>query len=139
MISRTITKNRLFTTVEEQTNPPAQYKGNEFASFHVKTKNIRLSINTSPPNTGRLSELQLDSNSLIRFSVFSAISAKNLEELVKNLYSSTCCLDTSPTRFFKTVFASLETDVLKIVNTSLLPAHSEDEKLGSFTVKQVDL
>lgn len=43
-------------------------------------------------------------------STFNTISAKTLEDLVKN--SSTCCLDTLQTSFFKNVYSCLEIDVL---------------------------
>ena len=79
-----------------------------------------MTIETSTLNTGAQTELQPHRNSLVRLTTFSPISAKTLEEIVKNLNSSTCCLDTLPTNFFKTVYSALETDLLEIINTSLL-------------------
>ncbi len=53
-------------------------------------------------------------------SVFEAIDRKFLEEIVQNLKSSTCYLDTLPTSFSKSVFNCLEADLLEVVNASLL-------------------
>lgn len=51
---------------------------------------------------------------------FDAITLTTLEEIVLNLKPSTCCLDSLPLEFFKEVFNCLATDVLQIVNSSLL-------------------
>ncbi len=52
-------------------------------------------------------------------SVFELIHSNILEEIVQHLKSSTCYLDTLPTRFLS-VLNCLEPDLLEVVNTSLL-------------------
>ncbi len=42
-----------------------------------------------------------------------------MEETVQHLKTSTCALDALPTSFFKSVFHSLEADLLEVVNASL--------------------
>ena len=44
------------------------------------------------------------------------------QNTVRHLKSSTCCLDTLPSDFLKTLFNSVKTDLQKIVNSSLLSA-----------------
>ena len=57
---------------------------------------------------------------LVWMSEFCSIDNKPLEQTPQNLNSSTCCLDTLPTNFFKSVFHLMAADVLKIVNALLL-------------------
>ncbi len=53
--------------------------------------------------------------------VFEEIDSNIFEEIVLNLKSSTCSLDTFPTSFFQlSVLNCLEADLLEVVNTSLL-------------------
>ena len=68
-----------------------------------------VAIKPSTPNFGPVTELQPQFDQQLV-----------LPELKPWRYSETCCLNILPTIFFKTVLASLDTDVLKIVNTSTL-------------------
>lgn len=54
---------------------------------------------------------------------FDPISHKTLEEIVQHLKSSSCCLDTLPTGFSKNVFDCMASDLLQIVNTSLVSSY----------------
>ena len=47
------------------------------------------------------------------------VDSKFLEETVCHLKSTTCTLDIIASDFLKTVFTSVESDVLQIVNSSL--------------------
>lgn len=51
---------------------------------------------------------------------FQPIDHASLTETVQNLKSTTCCLDMMPTSLLKSVFNCVSSDVLKIVNASLL-------------------
>lgn len=48
------------------------------------------------------------------------INYKNLEDITQHLKSSSCCLDILPTGFFKHVSNCMASDLLQIVNTSIL-------------------
>ena len=50
---------------------------------------------------------------------FSSIDSETLLKTIHNLNSSTCLLDTLPTKFLKTVSHLLSSDLLQIINTSL--------------------
>ncbi len=109
----------LFTTVEKLTFLPTHLapdfqslnKCNEFASFFSeKIRSIRVAINTSTSDKRTRPLLQPHRNNLDRLSTYNAINTKTLEDIVKDLNSSTCCLDTLPTSFFKNVFSCLEMD-----------------------------
>ena len=117
----------LFATVERLTNPPLRVapellstaKCNEFAAFFTdKINNIRQAISSSAPTTVSPSYPQTPSS--FNFSQFSAIDLKTLEETIRGLKSSSCCLDTLPTDFFKSVYNCLSSNLLQIVNCSLL-------------------
>lgn len=129
IINRDINNSRtLFATVDKLTNSPTQLpqeflsveKCNEFASFfHQKIENIRVSISatlscnatsSTPPHRHNLASLP----------EFSAIDIHTLEKTVSQLNSSTCCLDTLPTSFFKSVLSCLASELLQIVNSSLM-------------------
>uniref|UniRef100_A0A8C6M6D8 Reverse transcriptase domain-containing protein n=1 Tax=Nothobranchius furzeri TaxID=105023 RepID=A0A8C6M6D8_NOTFU len=119
----------LFSTIERLTNPSSQLapellsvdKCNEFTSFFKsKVENIRAHISSklsnishSEPRTSLRDELSTLSN-------FSPVVLVTLEKTVQSLSSSTSELDILPTRFFKSVFHLIASDVLSIANTSLL-------------------
>ncbi|XP_072247605.1 uncharacterized protein [Leuresthes tenuis] len=126
-----ITKNShnaqaLFATVDRLTNPPVSVANelhstmacNDFAKFFIdKVQNIRQAVGTSaagsayvlcPPKTG-----------LNTMTLFQPINSKDLEDILRHLKSSSCCLDILPTGFFKGVSKTLESDLLLIVNLSL--------------------
>ncbi len=116
----------LFATVERLTNPPSQIpsemlsdsKCNEFASFFSeKIKNIRNEIGTS---FAEVTQIRPQYQKEVTMSVFEEIDSKILKEIVQHLKSSTCYLDTLPTSFFKSVLNCLESDLLEVVNASLL-------------------
>ena len=52
-------------------------------------------------------------------SEFNTVDQKTLEETVQHLKTSTCCLDTIPSDFFKTIISSVQTDLQQIINCSL--------------------
>ena len=52
-------------------------------------------------------------------SQFHLINAKDPEDIIQHLKSSSCSLNIIPTGFFKTVFHCLASDILHIVNKSL--------------------
>lgn len=51
---------------------------------------------------------------------FALIQPCELHDVVRQLSSSTCALDMTPTKMFKNVFSCMVEDVLDIVNVSLL-------------------
>ena len=51
---------------------------------------------------------------------FHPINYTILEDITQHLNSSSCCLDILPTGFFKSVFNCMASDILQIVNMSLL-------------------
>lgn len=51
---------------------------------------------------------------------FHSIKHKNLEDIIQHLKSSSCCLDILPTGFYKNVSNCMASDLLQIVNISLL-------------------
>lgn len=64
--------------------------------------------------------LQPPINYLTIVSQFDTIDQRTVEETVRHLKSSTCCLDTLPSDFFLTIINSVKTDLHQIVNGSLL-------------------
>ncbi|CAJ1082756.1 hypothetical protein KUCAC02_009465 [Xyrichtys novacula] len=126
-----ITKNKnnaraLFTTVDRLTNPPVSVASeflsakacNEFASFfNNKIQKIRQTVSSSISGTGYVLSMCTNPSSMTQFN---PINIKTLEDIILNLNSSTCCLDILPTGFFKTVSNCMASDLLQIVNMSLL-------------------
>lgn len=53
-------------------------------------------------------------------SKFDPINHKNMEDIIQDLKSSSCCLDNLPTGFLKKVSNCMATDLLCIVNTLLV-------------------
>ncbi|XP_062379523.1 uncharacterized protein LOC134068036 [Sardina pilchardus] len=129
IISRSSNNTRvLFSTVEKLTNPPSQLapellstnKCNEFSSF-FKGKIDKIRLNISAKLFIQHPELPATNRGKLNLmSEFNLIDYETLEKTVQILSSSTCVLDTLPTNFFKTVFHLIASDVLHIVNTSLL-------------------
>lgn len=119
----------LFATVDRLTNPPVHVAPeflstkacNEFASFFTdKIHTIRQAVCASIPSTGRmLSPYPLKVNSNI-MTQFYPVNHKNLEDIIQHLKSSSCCLDILQTGFFKNVSHCMASELLQIVNTSLL-------------------
>lgn len=64
-----------------------------------------------------LCPLKTNSNTMTQFY---PINQKNLEDITQHLKSSSCCLDILPTGFFKHVSNCMASDLLQIVNTSIL-------------------
>ena len=127
-----ISKNKnnaraLFTTVEKLTNSPmlvapellSNKACNEFASFFTdKIQKIRQVVSASFSNTGFvLSQYPPKTNTITQFF---PTNHQTLKDNLNSLKSSTCCLDSLPTDFFKKVSNCLAPDLLQIVNTSLL-------------------
>ena len=119
----------LFSTVDKLINPPPQTvheflstaKCNQFATFFTdKIKNIRhaISSSTSKDDLSPLHPQNTRSN-LTYMTQFSFIDRKALDQTIQGLKSSSCCLDTLPTNFFKSVYDCLAPDLLRIVNSSL--------------------
>lgn len=50
---------------------------------------------------------------------FDCLDLAELDNIIAQLRSSTCCLDPLPTKFFKTVFNCLAPEVLDLINWSL--------------------
>ncbi len=129
-----ITKNTnnaraLFATVDRLTNPPVSVASdllstracNEFASFFAdKIQTIRQAISTSMSGTGYVLSLCPLKNNSYSMRQFDSINHKNLEDIIQHLKSSSCCLDILPTGFFKKVSKCMASDLLQIVNMSLL-------------------
>uniref|UniRef100_A0A3P9BKS9 Reverse transcriptase domain-containing protein n=3 Tax=Maylandia zebra TaxID=106582 RepID=A0A3P9BKS9_9CICH len=127
-----ITKNShnarvLFSTVDRLTNPPVSVAAelhstmacNDFAKFFTeKIQKIRQAIGTSTADPGYV--LCPPKNCLNTMKQFQPINSKDLEDILGQLNSSSCCLDVLPTSFFKKVSKTLESDLLQIVNFSLL-------------------
>ena len=118
----------LFITVDRLTNPPVSVTPellsnqacNKFASFFTdKIQKIRQSVRASTPGAAHMSPLCSPKNTNT-MTHFSPISPKTLDEIICHLKTTTCCLDTLPTGFFKTVSGCMAPDILLIVNTSLL-------------------
>ncbi len=84
-----------------------------------KNNNIRKEIGTSS-SFAEVTQIRPQYQKEVTMSIFEAIDSKILKEIVQHLKSSTCYLDTLPTSFFKSVLNCLETDLLEVVNASLL-------------------
>ena len=118
----------LFATVDRLTNPPVPVASellstkacNDFASFFTdKIQKIRQTVSASISSTGYvLSQCARKTNS--NMTQFHTINLKNLEDIIQHLKTSSCCLDILPTGVFKNVLNCLASDLLQIVNTSLL-------------------
>ena len=132
LFSEIITKNHnnaraLFATVDRLTNPPVPIAAellsnkacNEFASFFTdKIQKIRQAVSASLPGSGHVSsQCPPQINTMAQFH---PINHKTLEDTIQHLKSSTSCLDILPTDFFKSVSECMASDLLQIVNTSLL-------------------
>uniref|UniRef100_A0A3B1K2F9 Reverse transcriptase domain-containing protein n=1 Tax=Astyanax mexicanus TaxID=7994 RepID=A0A3B1K2F9_ASTMX len=117
----------LFTVVDRLTNSSTYMTSelvstercNEFAKFfNTKIHNIRQAISTSTfTNEPSCSPKPCI---IVNMSQFSTINEEVLIDTVSHLKSSTCSLDTLPTKFLKNVFNSISADILQIVNTSLM-------------------
>ena len=90
---------------------------NDSKFFTDKVQNIRQAVGTSaagsayvpcPPKT-----------SLNTMTLFQPVNSKDLEDILRQLNSS-CCLDILPAVFFKGVSKILESDLLLIMNLSLM-------------------
>ncbi len=101
----------LFATVERLTNPPSQIpserlsdsKCNKFAPFYSeKINNIRKEIGTSS-SYAEVTQIRPQCQNVVAMSVFEEIDSSILEEIVLQLKSLTCSLDTLPTSFFSKV------------------------------------
>jgi len=102
MINNSINNTRtLFIMVDKLMNPiqqiPSEFastmKCNEFACFFsAKIKNIRRIISITQSNNDSVPPLQAPRQNLV-MSHFNVINQKFLEEIVRHLKSSTCCLD----------------------------------------------
>ena len=91
----------LFATVDRRTNSPVSVASehlstracNEFASFFTdKIQKIRQAISASMPGTGYVLSLcphKINPNTMTQFH---PINHKNLEDIIRHLKSSSCCL-----------------------------------------------
>uniref|UniRef100_A0AAQ5X7A8 Reverse transcriptase domain-containing protein n=1 Tax=Amphiprion ocellaris TaxID=80972 RepID=A0AAQ5X7A8_AMPOC len=97
---------------------PSTRACNDFASFFIeKIQNIRQAVSASTAGSGHvLCQRKTNLNTMTQFN---PINHKNLEDIIHQLNSSSCCLDILPTRFLKKVSQVLLTDLLWIVNLSL--------------------
>ena len=126
MINKNINNTcALFAMVDKLTTPPKEIaselfsteKCNEFAYFfNEKIKSIRLNINTNQQNNTMMQSLKSPRNKSTVMSEFNTVDQKTLEETVQHLKTSTCCLDTIPSDFFKTIISSVQTDLQQIIN-----------------------
>lgn len=118
----------LFNTIDKLINPPLTIptelhsveKCNEFATFFSdKILTIRSNIIPSNTDVSYISPCQfLPSQACLPS--FTPIHQDELGEIVRQLGSATCSLDPIPTKLLKEVFSCLATDILNIVNSSLL-------------------
>lgn len=120
----------LFNTIDKLINPPLTIptelhsveKCNEFATFFSE-KILTIRSNIKIPSHTDASYL-FPSRSLLVSSAclpsFTPIHQGELGEIVQQLGSATCSLDPLPTKLLKQVFSCLASDILNIVNTSLL-------------------
>uniref|UniRef100_A0A3B3CIL0 Reverse transcriptase domain-containing protein n=1 Tax=Oryzias melastigma TaxID=30732 RepID=A0A3B3CIL0_ORYME len=129
--SEIITKNShnaraLFNIVDRLTKPPVSVAPelystkacNDFAKFfRDKIKNIRQTI-VSPTTSSGYEPYPLET-SINPMAQFQPINSKELQDILCQLNSSSCCLDILPTSFFKKVSKILEPALLQIVNLSL--------------------
>ena len=115
----------LFTVVDRLTNPSASVPPellstkacNDFASFFTdKISKIRQTVCNS--NTVAISPVP-HKTTPVNLALFHPLNYATLTDIVRNLRSTTCCLDTLPTSFFKDVFNCIASDILQIVNCSL--------------------
>ena len=127
IINQNLNNSRvLFSTVEKLTSPPCQLPldlhsakaCNDFASFFTeKNSRIRANISSQTCSSHNLELPQIFQPTSM--SDFSSIDSETLLKTIHNLNSSTCLLDTLPTKFLKTVSHLLSSDLLLIINTSL--------------------
>uniref|UniRef100_A0A3B1IP97 Reverse transcriptase domain-containing protein n=1 Tax=Astyanax mexicanus TaxID=7994 RepID=A0A3B1IP97_ASTMX len=119
----------LFTVVDRLTNSPTYMtpelvsteRCNEFAKFfNTKIHNIRQAISTSLSTKEPMCSPKPCKSIIVNMSPFSTINEEVLIDTVSHLKSSTCSLDTLPTKFLKNVFYSISADILQIVSTSLM-------------------
>ena len=102
-------------TANEMSSPT---KCEEFAAyFRDKISDIRVEITrTKPANSG----LKIPYPALnATMNQFAPVNMETLSKAVSKLSPSTCALDPIPTKFFKSVFDSVSTDILSIINSSL--------------------
>ena len=83
-----------------------------------KVQNIRQAVGTSAAGSAYVPYPPKTSLNTMR--LFQPINSKDLEDILHKLNSSSCCLDILPTGFFKGVSKILESDLLLIVNLSLI-------------------
>uniref|UniRef100_A0A3B1JQH4 Reverse transcriptase domain-containing protein n=1 Tax=Astyanax mexicanus TaxID=7994 RepID=A0A3B1JQH4_ASTMX len=119
----------LFTVVDRLTNSPiymapelvSTERCNEFAKFfNTKIHNIRQAISTSLSTKEPMCSPKPCKSIIVNMCQFSTINEEVLIDTVSHLKSSTCSLDTLPTKFLKNVFYSISEDILQIVSTSLM-------------------
>ena len=129
--SKLITTNQnnpkiLFSTIDSLINPAPKCnddmssasKCEEFAAyFRDKIADIRLEISRAKPANSGLSIPCPALNATM--DQFIPIDMETLNKAVAKLGPATCALDPIPTKFFKTVFDTVSTDILSIVNSSL--------------------
>lgn len=53
-------------------------------------------------------------------SAFQKVNQSNLNKIINTLSNSFCCLDIVPTLFLKNIFTVIGSDLIQIVNSSLL-------------------
>ncbi|XP_076578637.1 LOW QUALITY PROTEIN: uncharacterized protein LOC143315073 [Chaetodon auriga] len=120
----------LFSVVDRLTNPTASVPPellsnkscNEFAAFFTdKISRIRQTVCSS--SSGNMISPSVPSCSPVNLAHFNLLDHTRLTETVSQLKSTTCCLDTLPTNFFKNVFNCIAPDVLQIINNSLQSGH----------------
>ena len=115
--------------VDKLTTPPKEIvselfsteKCNEFSCFfNEKIQSIRCNINITLQQNNKMTQfLKPPRNNSTVMSEFKTIDQKSVIETVQHLKPSTCCLDTMPSDFFKTIVNSVQTDLQKIINLSL--------------------
>ena len=93
-------------------------KCDQFASF-FNNKIITIRQNISALKSTTELGLPFSRNSTCVMSHFNWLDLTELDNIVGQLRSSTCCLDPLPTAFFKTVFNCLAPEILHIINWSL--------------------
>uniref|UniRef100_A0A8C5HYQ9 Reverse transcriptase domain-containing protein n=1 Tax=Gouania willdenowi TaxID=441366 RepID=A0A8C5HYQ9_GOUWI len=128
IIAKNVNNSRtLFSVIEKLTTPPDQIapellsagKCNEFAVyFNEKIQSIRSNIRTNQQNHKKLEQLQPLRDESTTMLEFITVNPKTIEETIQQLNPSTCCLDTIPSNFFKTVVKSIVTDLCQIINCS---------------------
>ena len=76
-------------------------------------------MNTNQQNNKIRQSLRPPRNNSTAISEFNTVDQKTIEETVQHLKPSTCCLDTMPSDFLKTIVNSVQIDLRQILNSSL--------------------